>query len=796
MGLAHPIRLAARHWARQPRLAAMVVFTLALGIGGATTMYAVLQAIGRFGEPTVPRPEEVGRLFTGLAYETDARGPATLEDCRRWEKARSIETLAAYTGGSRLLGAAEGGEEIYAFAMTPGFFRLLRVPPVIGRYFTLAEARGSGGRLALLGESAWRSRFGADPGVVGRTLELDGEPHTVIGVAAERLGLTMPTTDVIVPFLDSDGRAAVRVFVRRRAEASWNAVRAEVEAIGLAEPNPQRRVRVVPVLEDAGHRTRMGWLIMVGPAILVLLIGCGNVASLLLVRAVQREREMATRIALGASRAQLAQQLLVEGWLLAAAGGALGGAVAAAGLRGAQALVPASVHLRLGVDVKVVSFVGLAVLLTPLFFCIAPLLHGLRTDLSGALRRDLRKPLFGLRQYHLRDVFAILEVAVAIGLVLFTFALLSLFAATRRIPLGFPGEGLIVAELKGPERLGQGEGRAAAADLARRVARQVEAIPGVTRATTGGLPFHGNRAVVSREKGGLVAASLVEVDGAYFDALRLPIVRGRAIDQGDVDGGALVTVVSEGLAARLWPGQDPVGGLLRVAHGGRTETATVVGVARDAVALGRLRHVDARSLDGLRCALYRPRPESRTRPLAGLVARVQGLPAASYAPIREAVRAVDPRLQVRRLAALGTTYDLTGREEGERSAPLLALQLGFCTVALLLAAVGVFGVMRELVDERRREFGVKLALGAPARALVASVVTDGLIRVGVGAAMAIGFVAASARLSFVGLVSVAAADARLWLALLAVLSLTGAAACYLPARRAAGVDPAEVLRCE
>jgi hypothetical protein len=221
----------------------------------------------------------------------------------------------------------------------------------------------------------------------------------------------------------------------------------------------------------------------------------------------------------------------------------------------------------------------------------------------------------------------------------------------------------------------------------------------------------------------------VEVDGAYFDVLRLPIVRGRAIDQGDADGAAPVTVVSEGLAARLWPGQDAVGGLLRVAHEGRTEMAAVVGVAKDAVALGRLRHVDARTFDPLRCALYRPRPENPTPRLSALVARVEGPPAASYAPIREAVRVVDPRLRVRSLATLGSTHDLMGAEEGERSAPLLALQLGFCTVALLLAAVGVFGVMRQLVDERGAEFGVRLALGAPPRALVVSVVgNDFLLR--------------------------------------------------------------------
>jgi predicted permease len=798
MSLGHNLRLAARQWVRQRRLAATVIFTLALGIGGATTMYAVLQAITRFGQPTVPRADEVGRIFTGLAYEADARGSATLEACRRWERARSIETLAWFASSGRLLGTAEGGEAIGVLAMTPSFFRLLRVPPVLGRYFTLEEARASDGRLAVLGESAWRSRFGGDPGVVGRKLELDGRSYTVVGVAAERLGLTMGPTDVMVPFLDGDGGAAVRVFVRRRAEVSWDALRAEVKAIGLAEPNPQRQVRVVPVLEDAGYRTRMGWLMLVGPALLVLLIGCGNAASLLLVRAIQREREMATRLALGASRTQLAVQLLVEGWLLAVAGGVLGAALAAAGLRGAQALAPASLGIRFAVDAKALSFAGAAALLTPLVFGIAPLLHGLRTDLSGALRSGLRKPLFGLRQYHLRDVFAILQVAVSIGMLLYTFALLSLFAAARNVALGFRGEGLIVAELAAAERSREPGGHAFATDLARRLAEEVTAIPGVARATVGELPFYGSRVGVKRENGAEVAASQVEVDGTYFETLRLPIVRGRAIDERDVATAAPVAVLGEGLAARLWPGQDPVGGTLRVAREGRTETTTVVGVAKEAVVLGRLRYIDdTRPFDRFRCTLYRPRLEGNSRQSSGLVVRVPGPPAGWYAPIREAVRAADSRLRVRSVNALGQTYDIMGDpDEAERSRPFIALLLGFCAVALLLAGLGVFGVMRQLVDERRSELGVKLALGASPRTLVASVVTDGLIRVGVGAVSAIVFVAVVARLAFAGLVSFSAADPRVWLALVSALAMTSAAACYLPARRASKVDPVEVLRCE
>jgi hypothetical protein len=386
-------------------------------------------------------------------------------------------------------------------------------------------------------------------------------------------------------------------------------------------------------------------------------------------------------------------------------------------------------------------------------------------------------------------VLAVVEVGVAVGLVMFTFMLLSLFAAAREITFGFEGEGLLVAEVRKTEQT-------AAADLPRRLPEELGAVPGITHVAIGDLPYGGAAVRVERTGGGReVAATEVHADGAYFATLRLPLRRGRTIDEHDLAGTAPVAVVGEALAERLWPESDPLGKTVQVSREGRTETLTIVGVSTDALRLGRLQNIEASTSLKIRHVLYRPWAQSGPRPIETVVARVRG-PAALLVPrIRAALQTGELGLRVRRVAALGPTLDSLALNNGGQSF-VAALQLGFSVLALLLAVVGVFGVMRQAVDERRAEFGVRLALGASPGSLVRSVVGDGLIRVGVGAGTAVVLVAALTHSAFSGLLSLSVTDPRLWLGMIAAVGLTGAAACYLPSRRAAQVDPAEVLRCE
>jgi hypothetical protein len=379
----------------------------------------------------------------------------------------------------------------------------------------------------------------------------------------------------------------------------------------------------------------------------------------------------------------------------------------------------------------------------------------------------------------------ILELGLSIAVVAFALMLLSFFNALRSMDLNFEGEGLVVARLALEGETEDGHGGAILSDGLR---DSVRAIPGVTRATVGDLPHEGRPVRVSRSAAAAtVLARQIRVGRDYFETLRLPMVAGRGFGGRR---GAGVAVVNEGLAARLWPGESPLGAVLRVAGAGGTEELTVVGVARNAVQLGRLGDVDVHTLQ-FRYAVYRPWRQGGP-PGLDVIARIDERSAPSFESFRLAAESADRRLHLRSTSALGSTLDVTA---GEPAGPLY-LPVVFGGLALLLAAFGVFGVMSQLVDERRTELGVRLALGASPRELVRLVVLDGLTRVLVGAVLGVGGLALGVRTGFGGLLQATAPDPRLWLGVVLVVALAAVAACYLPARRAASLDPMVTLRCE
>jgi predicted permease len=794
MSLGQDVRFTMRQWSRRPGFAAVAMLTLALGIGGATTMYGFLQAIARVGQPTLPAPERVARVFVTAAHDSERMGPATYGDYRRWvEGVPSFQWLAGYTSDGLPLRTADGTDDVGVLFVTPSFLALLETPPVVGRIFTEEDLRTGEACPALLSERTWRSRFGGDPTVLGRTLDLDGQSHTVIGVIPENLGLVMGQTDIFIPLMGVDDGAPVRVIGRRQRQASWAQVRSELLAAGVSSAPAQWRPRLVPILDDAGFRFRMGWLMLVGPALLVLLIGCANVASLLLVRAVQREREIAVRLALGVSRWRLGLQLLVESGLLAAVGGLLGAIVAFFGLQGIHALFPPRSDIRTSLDAATLLFCAAATLLTPLFFGAAPLCHSLRRSVADSLRTGLHRPLFGVGRYHLRDLFAVLEVGLAIGLVVIAFLFGSFFSALGSMRLNFDGEHLLVAHVSPERGWPEAEVAAAAPDLRRLLEERVAAIPGIRGVTLGEPPFGGAYVRVGNTSAEATqTARQVRTEPGYFTTVGLPITLGRGIDAGDA--GTPVAVVNEGLAAHLWPGRSPVGQTVYVAEEGRTEAVTVVGVSRDAVELGRLDAMGRIYLLDFRYALYRP--WTRGAPAGfDVIARTESNGTPPFAEVRQAVETTNPRLRLRHLEAVGSELNAWGDQADETPVPLYLMGASG-GLALLLAIIGVFGVMSQLVSERRIEMGVRLALGASPRGLVGLVVRDGLIRIGLGAALGLAGVFGSVRSGFPGLLGVSASDPRFWLAIVAVVGTAAAAACYVPARRAARVDPMQALRSE
>jgi predicted permease len=520
----------------------------------------------------------------------------------------------------------------------------------------------------------------------------------------------------------------------------------------------------------------------------VLLISCANVGSLLLVQAAQREREMAVRLAMGAPRRRLAAQLFVEGWILAVTAGAVGLLLAVFGIWGVRALIPTSVDMRPSLDIQTLLLVGAVSLLTPLLFGIAPLVHSLRLKVSDALKAGLHKPLFGVGRYHLRDVFAILEVGLAIALVVLTVMLLSFFNEIRSIDINFDGDGLVMTQIS-PRKDEPGiEVSDTGTDIPRSLRDHIAAVPGISRVTVGESPFGGASVRVGDSPSEVgIAARQMRVDTDYFTTLGLPITRGRGFLGSDAAGTALV---NESLAERLWPHANPVGQTLHVSGKGQTDIVTVVGVSKDAVNLGRLHGIDMRGLE-FRYSLYRPWSQETLSRL-NVIARIDGEPASLFGPMLQAVDTTDRRLRLNELVPMTSQLDLMG---GEAPTPIYLLSV-FGGLALLLATIGVFGVMRQLVNERQTEFGVRLALGASSQSLGRSVVRDCLIRVGIGTVLALAGVFLGVRSGFPGLLEVSGVDPWLWLSIVAVVAASASVASYAPARRAGRTDPIEALRSE
>jgi hypothetical protein len=357
----------------------------------------------------------------------------------------------------------------------------------------------------------------------------------------------------------------------------------------------------------------------------------------------------------------------------------------------------------------------------------------------------------------------------------------------RSMEINFEGEGLLVARIEPAEGTALEQGAAA---ISERLREGVAALPGVSRATVGDLPFEGNLVRVGRTPaGGPVSARQIRTGPDYFGTLRLPLAAGRVFGAGEAGGSAKVVIVNETLASRLWPDTSPLGQVLHVTGTGVTEALTVVGVSRDAVRLGRLNGLDVHSLQ-FRYSLYRPGWRGSS-PAFDVIARVDGPPPPAES-VRDVVSSIDRRLRLRTVVAMGPSLDVTG---GESAGPLY-MPAAFGGLALLLAVIGVFGVMSQLVAERRVELGVRLALGASPGELVRLVVRDGLIRVVVGAGLGLAGLVASVRAGFAGLLGATLPDPWVWLGVVSVVTLSAVAACSLPARRAAKLDPMVALRSE
>jgi predicted permease len=796
-----------RMLARNPGFSAVAVLTLALGIGANTAIFSVVNAI--LVRPLPYRnPEQLVWVWEKSPQGRQAGvAPATFLDWR--EQSRLFEQLAAYDfEGFSLTGVAEPESVVGAWA-SANFFLLLGVEAALGRTFSPSEDRPGGERVVVLSHSLWQRRFGADPEIIGRRLTLNGESFTVVGVLPRQFWFMLGTVELWVPLvlntpqLHDRAARSFDVIARPKPGVTLEQAQAEMETIArrIAQAYPQTNdgwgVTINSVEENFLRFFRPALFLLLGAVSLVLLIACANVANLLLARAVARQKEIAIRAALGASRLRLIRQLLTESVMLSGLGGAAGLLLAHWSLRLVIAFMPGELDRRtpgglemIGFDARVLGFTLGVSLLTGLIFGLAPAFQSSRPDLNETLKEGGGTSSGGFRPQRLRHLLVIAEIALALVLLIGAGLMLKSFARMQQADLGFQPERLLRMGLPlNRFRPDQQPQKAAFLD---EVLRRIAALPGAQAAAVAndlipppwatGSPFTiEGRPAASPSEAPLAVNRAVSP--GYFRALEIPLRAGRDFTERDTAEAPGLVIISQNLAERFWPGEDPLGKRLRL--GGPQADGpwlTIAGVAGD------VRHPLS---PAPKPVIYRPLLQ--TSPAwVQVFARTAPDPASLIAAARKEIWAASSDQPI---SGVGTMEQMLAEYVAEPRFIMTLLSL-FAGLALALAAVGIYGVMSYAVSQRTRELGIRLALGAQAGDIFRLVVGQGLALalIGVGIGLAAAF--ALTRLLTGFLVDVRATDPATFAVIALLLTVVAGLACYLPARRATKVDPMTALRSE
>jgi predicted permease len=789
---------AARALRDRPGFTLTIVVTLALGIGANAAIFSLVDASLLRPLPFVEPDRLVALGEARPSGEADDLAAPTFVEWRH--AARSLEALAAWTWwGLALTGRGEP-EELLTIRASPSLFPTLGAGAALGRTFAPEEEAPGRGAVVLLSDGLWRRRFGADPGILGRTLVLDGEPRTVVGVMPRGFRFPDAEIDLWIPlgFHDYERESrTIRMFnvIGRLAPgATIDGARAEMAAIAAA----------TAAREPGTHRGWSAWVepaasrlvnapaalpLLLGAVGLVLLIACANVASLLLARGAERERDLAVRAALGAGRGRLARELLAEALVLAAAGGALGLLLSGWLVDLVQALDPEGLpgwH-EVRVDGRAVAFTAAASLAAALLAGLVPALRAARPDLDRALREGSGRAT-ARRATRAREALAVGETALAIVLVAGAGLLVQSLLRVVRTDPGFDSRRALVASLflPGSRYDGPGVGRRFFEDLLARsgalpgvlAAGGVSALPLAEVGEDYDVPYRvTDRPPTSDES---PSADFRVATTGYFRALGIPLVAGRDFATTDVEGAPAVAVVNRTLARRAFGERDPLGRRLTLERSG--EEVTVVGVVGDV----RHRGLDAEP----RPEIYRPLGQDDHTHALTIVLRTAGPPLALADPLKRTVLELDPDLPI---SVLTTLEDLTSSSVASRRMDAAVLG-SFAALALLLAALGLHGALAGAIAGRTRDIGIRMALGAGRRRVMREVVGRGLALAATGFALGLPAAVLLARVLRGMLVGVGPADAATHAGAAVVLLGTALLAAWLPARRAAGVDAAAALR--
>jgi putative ABC transport system permease protein len=811
------IRFAIRTLRGRPAFSAVAVTTLALGIGANTAIFSVVRAV-LLRPLGFPEPD---RLVKIVGFDTRDGVPANLSpadfmDFEREAGAFSRVGPHGWVGFFTVAGREREAERVGGVNVTEGFFPTLGVQPALGRLFTADEDAPGGPRTVLLSHGFWQLRYGGDPGVLGRTILLDGRPTTVVGVLPQDFRHVEPNPDreaaVFVPYRfdraePNRGGHFIRAVGRLRPGATLAEARAQLEAVAARlqqrypAENADRGVLVDPLLDAMVRDARPALLLLLWAVGAVLLVACANLANLMLASGAARRRELAIRGALGAGRGRLVRQLLTESLVLSLAG-ALSGLLIAFWLsRGVSLLSAVGVpraDTAAGMDLSVLTFAVALALTTGIAFGIIPALQLSGASAGEALKDGSRAQTAGRAGRRTRDWLIGAEVALSIVLLVAAGLLLRSFLALQRVDVGFARSEVLTMQVAVPTAsYEEGEQIPFYSGLIERV----RALPGVEEAgAVNILPLSGNydsRGIQIEDRpeppGRAHSVQSRSVTPGYFRAMGIPLLRGRPFDDRDRSGAPLVVIVSDAMARRYWPGQNAIGKRITFNSGiprgaqqevGGPGSREVVGVVGDVKHLGLE--------EALTPFFYTPHTQQPSYHTMTLVVRAAGDPAALASAVRGALAQMDRNVPLSDVRTLDTVL---GRVS---AAPRLRTLLvgGFAVLAVVLALVGVYGVVGYLVSQRTREIGVRLALGARRADVLGLLVRQGMGPVLAGVAVGLAVAVVASRLLTGMLFGVAPTDVGTYAGAAALLAAAALVATIVPARRATRIDPVAALRLD
>jgi putative ABC transport system permease protein len=796
------IRLGVRTLVHSPIFTVVTVLSLALGIGANTAIFSVVNGLLLRPLP-YPEPEQIVHVwhtppqqsFPGL--DRFSVSPANYIDWKA--QSTAFEQMSVYTYTGLSLSTSNDPMPLIGAAVSSDFFSVLRSNPRQGRTFTPDEEQPGRDQVVVISHGLWQRAFGANPNIVGQPLTLNSRSFTVVGIMPA--GFEFPReADLWVPLAWDEKERQVRsihdylVVARLKQNVSVDKAQAEMSTISsrleqqYTEDNKGWGARVIPLREDLFGDIRTALLVLFCAVGFVLLIACANVANLMLARGANRQKEMAVRIALGAGRARLVRQLLTESVLLAVTGGLLGLLLAVFGSRILVQL--GSLPSYIGIDTWALGFTLLVSFAAGIIIGIVPALQFTRTSISETLKQGSGRTGGSPIKQHTRKALVVSEVALSLVLLIGAGLMIRSFWKLQNVDPGFDtSNALTMSVMLTPIRYSEPHQQLAFFD---RATEEIRAVPGVVSVgATTTIPLAGGGSTQPFSIEGRPAGAIAEqpmaqtryISSDYFRAIGIPLRQGRFFSDQDRDKSVPVIIISDAMARRFWPGENPIGKRLTPSFHSEQGAREIVGVVGDIKTRGL--DVDAAAM------MYLPFKQA-PRPFLSFVVRSASNPESLIQPVSTAIYSIDKE---QALTDVQTMEQVLKKSLSDRRFNMTLL-LTFAGVALLLAAVGVYGVMNYTVTLRKRELGIRMALGAEARDVLRLVLGQGLTLTLIGVAAGLISAYALTRLMASLLYGVTATDYLTFITVPAVLIVVGLAASYVPARRATKVNPTIALRTE